>query len=578
MSAQIAGPPLSAEENSAARGPEGSERARRAGRTRRAGRAQRARRALRAAGLAARQERPWLLALPLVVLGVTAALAPNYATTYADPDHLATAVAASQANKTLLLLYGTLTEGSDAVGLAAWELGALTSLALGVILVLRSVALTRASEEEGRSETLRALGVAGSTEVLAASSVLLLECALLGLGAGAGLLALDGASPRDAAAYGCAIAACGAVLAALTVLLAQVLATAVAARAAGLLGLALLAAGSGLSAAQGWSWAGAWSPFALRGAIEPGAANRSGPVVLAALAVVALLALAGASARRRDLGAALLPLPAPRRPPLRARGALGLVARLGRGQALGWALTTGAVGGLLVEMGHGTVEMARSGAVDGGSLGSVTGGGDPGLGFLRYVGVLAGALACAQGVVVLGRVVADERSGRVEMERACGPGPRRLMVAWALWALGSTALSLAAATAAAAVLGPSALGVDAADALRAVAGQWPASLAAVGIGAVLAGWVPGAYAAAWAPVLLGLGVSQLGATIGLSQAIIDAAPLALAGEPASAWLAVVGAAGLALGLVGVGRRDLRPPAPGGPSGRPRTRRRAGLRR
>lgn len=307
--------------------------------------------------------------------------------------------------------------------MATWELGALTSLALAALAVLRGVARTRGAEDAGRSETLRALGARAGTEAGTALLVLVVEAALGGTAAGLGLLGLTGTSSADAVAYGGALAGTSALCAAVAVLVAQLVTTAPSARGAGALVLAVAWAGYGLRVGRGSVWAAPWgvlSPFALRPAVEVGAGDDPAPLAVAAAGVAALGAAAVLAAPRRDLGSGLVRLPRRRRRPLRGGGPLGLTARLAVSSATAWVLAAAGVSGLLVAMGRGVVDMARGGGVEGGSLGAVLGGGDPALGFLRYVGVLAGALAAAEAVVLVCRFAADERSGRLELEGAAG--------------------------------------------------------------------------------------------------------------------------------------------------------------
>lgn len=516
--------------------------------------------------IAAREERTWLLALPVVVGAVTAVLAPNYATTYDGPAALAAAVAAARANDTLTFLYGRLAAGAGTVAMATWELGALTGLALAAIAVLRGVARTRGAEDAGRSETLRALGAGPGTETGAALVVLLVEAVLVGAAAGLGLLSLTGTRGADALAYGGALAATSALCAAVTVLVAQLVTTAPAARGVAAIALAGTWAGYGFRAARGDAWAAVWgalSPFALRPAVGAGGGNDLVPLAVGAAAVVLLAAAAVLAAGRRDLGAGLVTLARRRRRPLRVTGPASLTARLASVPALAWGLATAGVSGLLVAMGRGVVDMARRGGVDGGSLGAVLGGGDPAVGFLRYVGVLAGALAAAQAVVLVCRVADDERSGRLELERAAGAAPARLLGAAWLTAVVGAGVGLALSTVVAGAVGSSELGTGWGDAVRLFLGQLPAAAAAAGVAALLCGLRPRLAPLAWLPVLGALGVAQLGATLGLPGAVVRAAPLAQAGRSASAWLVVIALVGVVLGVAAVRGRDL---APGGGAG------------
>ncbi|MBE6475147.1 MAG: hypothetical protein E7Z95_06195 [Actinomyces succiniciruminis] len=524
------------------------------------------RHALRTARIIAREERAWLLVLPTAAALLTGLLAPNYATTYATAANLARAVAISRISKSLTALYGELPEGADAVQLAVWELGALTCLLLGIVVVLRAVAITRAQEDGGRSEMLRGGGVGPVGELVGVSLMLGAQCVLLGIGAGVGILALEGAGAADATAYGIAVAGTCALLAAVTVLLAQLTTDATGARGAGLAALAVLYAGHGAWAAQGWGWAGAWSPFALRSAIDPGGKNNWQPAAIAGAALVILLATAAGAARRRDLGAGLIRIRPGRRRPLRVRGPMTLALRRSSGQLLAWALAA-AIAGVLTAMGENMVELARQGAVDGGTFGSLLGGGDPGAGFLGYIGVLVAALACTQSVALTGRFAAEEGSGLVEAQRSTGTGPARLLIGQCLVALFAAALTLGAAALVAGLVGHALLDTTADYALRLVAGQWPAAAACTGVTALLGGAWPRLRWLAWSPLLAGLGIAQLGPSLDLPQSMIDAGLFAQAGDPTMVWLVLVGATGTMAGAVVAHRRDLHPAIGRQPAGR-----------
>ena len=376
------------------------------------------------------------------------------------------------------------------------------------------------------------------------------------VGAVAALLA-----PNYASTYGGALAGTSALCAATAVLVAQLVPTAPAARGAGALVLAVAWAGYGVRVAHGSAWATPWgalSPFALRPAVGAGAGDDLVPLAVAAAGTV-LLGTAGAlAARRRDLGSGLVGLPRRRRRPLRVGGPLGLTVRLALSSAAAWALATAGVSGLLVAMGRGVVDMARRGGVDGGSLGAVLGGGDPGLGFLRYVGVLAGALAAVEAVVLVCRYAADERGGRLELERAAGAPPARILgSAWAT-AVGASGLSLVLSAAVAGAVGHHELGTAWADAVRLFLGQVPAAAAAAGVAALLCAIRPRYAPLAWLPVLGALGVAQLGATLDLPDDVLRNAPLAQAGRAGSVWLVALAVLGAVLGAVVVRRRDLVP--------------------
>ena len=508
------------------------------------------------AHLALCQERNWLVALPVVTGLMTALLAPSYGDTYASPEDLARAVASAQVSDTSTFLYGGLSDTAGVVQVATWELGGLTCLVLSIVVALRSVALTRTEEDLGRAELLRSTGAGSIASLVGQGLVLVLQCLLLGAGAGAGLLALEEADDTDAAAYGAVLASTLLAVACATLVIAQMIPDAATGRAVALGVVGLMYTGNGLSASKDWNWAGWASPFRLRTTVDPGGENSWGPVVIAVTSSIMVLALAGVLTSHRDLGQGLVQLPTRRPPSLRVGGPLTLAVRLSRNQCLTWAFLVSLVAGVLVSLGADVVDLARQGGISGGSLGSVLAGDDPGEAFLRYIGQLAGALAAAQGVSLALRYSGDERSGRLEMVVSTGNRPRRILLSsWLVAALGS-GLTLICATVAAGYVGRSELDTDMIDAVRLVAGQWPAALALAAIATALCGAWPRGHGLAWTPVLVGLGIAQLGGVLDLPERIRDAGPFAQAGETGSLWLLAVTTAGLLIAAYCVTRRDM----------------------
>ena len=508
------------------------------------------------ARLALCQERIWLVALPVVTGLMTALLAPSYGDTYASPEDLARAVTSAQVSDTSTFLYGRLSGTAGVVQVATWELGGLTCLVLSVVVALRSVALTRTEEDLGRAELLRSTGAGSIASLVGQGLVLVLQCLLLGAGAGSGLLAWEEADGTDAAAYGAVLASTLLAVACATLVIAQMVPDAAAGRAVALGVVGLMYTGNGMRSSKDWNWAGWASPFRLRTAVDPGGENSWGPVLIAVAASIMVLALAGVLTSHRDLGQGLVQLPARRSPSLRVGGPLTLAVRLSRNQCLAWAFLVSLVAGVLVSLGADVVNLARQGGISGGSLGSLLAGDDPGEAFLRYIGQLAGALATAQGVSLALRYSGDERSGRLEMVVSTGNRPLRILLSsWLVAALGS-GLTLICATVAAGYVGRSELNTDMIDAVCLVAGQWPAALASAAIATTLCGAWPRGRGLAWAPVLAGLGVAQLGGVLDLPTWVRDAGLFAQAGERGSLWLVAIMAAGLLIAAYCVTRRDM----------------------
>ena len=132
---------------------------------------------------------------------------------------------------------------------------------------------------------------------------------------------------------------------------------------------------------------------------------------------------------------------------------------------------------------------------------------------------------------------------------------RILLSSWLVAALGS-GLTLICATVAAGHVGRSELDTDMIDAMRLVAGQWPAALASAAIASALCGAWPRGRGLAWVPVLVGLGVAQLGGVLDLPRWVRDAGPFAQAGETGSLWLVVIGTVCLITAAFCVTRRDM----------------------
>lgn len=520
--------------------------------------------AVHAAWLETVQERAWIVALPATTAAATALLAPSYADTYRTQADLARAVASAQNAETMRFLYGTLSPTAGIVQSAVWELGALTCLALGIVVTLRATARSRGDEDLGRAELLHSVGAGPGARLAAQAMALALECLLLGAAAGVGLLALDTTEGADAAAYGAAVTGTCLLLTCSTLVVAQLVQDAAGTRVLSLSLLGLLFVGYGLRASQDWGWAGWVSPFRLRAAIDPGGENSWTPCLWAIGGCIVLIGAAIALAAHRDLGLGVLRLRGPwsgRR--LHVTGPLSLTLELRSGQCLAWAATTALVTGLLVSMGEGVVDLVRQGAVsDDSPLGSLMEGKDAGRAFLAYVGAIAGALAAGQAISLVSRYGADEIAGRLEAAHATGIRPWRLLLSWWLTASLGAGLSLAAAALVAGFLGDSALDTDAWDALRLVGGQWPAAIAAAGLTAGLCGSAPRWRGLTWVPVLAGLGITQLGGVLGLSQKVRDAAPFAQAGESGSPWLILIALVCLGAGALRVEQRDIELPASG----------------
>ncbi len=275
-------------------------------------------------GLTIRQHR---LSLSLLVLlsGVATAMAvPSYGTTYTNEATRAAAVAIAKANPATTLMYGVLQEPGRPGQIAVWEFGCLTCLTVAIVGSLLAVRLSRSAEDSGFIELIRSCGVGAGRPEAAALGVLVGTAALLGLTTGAGLLRLSDVRSADAASYGAGVAFTFLLAATATMMASQLLPNARQARLTGGLLVAAAFLARGAADARGWTWLGDLSLLSVMAKVSPATDNNIAPL-LVALAISLLLArMTILAARRRDLGAGLLPSRTTSRRSLRIRSILGL--------------------------------------------------------------------------------------------------------------------------------------------------------------------------------------------------------------------------------------------------------------
>ncbi len=279
----------------------------------------------------------WALAFLALVASSVVALEETY------PD-----AAALQARASLMNNPAAVMMTGPAFALDNYTFGAMLAneLSLWVFLpaaimsVLLAVRHTRAEEESGRLEMLRALPVGRLAPAVAALLTVALADLAVGL-AVTGALVGTGMEPADSVAFGAATALTGLVLGALAAVTAQLTehARTASGTALGALAVAVLVRGIGDVIDRDGSWLSWISPFAWAQQTRLYVDLRWWPLALSAVTTVVLLALAVVLARRRDLGAGLRP--ARPGPATAARGLLtpaGLARRLLSGTFLGWAV------------------------------------------------------------------------------------------------------------------------------------------------------------------------------------------------------------------------------------------------
>ena len=477
-------------------------------------------------------------------------------------------------NPTMRAMLGPPYDLTSAGPFTVWRVGTFMATVAGIMAVLGVVRVTRADEEEGRTELLRS-GVVGRHAPLTAAVVVgLLACAALGLLIAVSMVAV-GEPVAGSIAYGLGSALVPAVFVGVGAVAAQ---TTSSARAARGLGLAVLGAAYLLRAVADAAEDGsrtralAWlSPLEWMALVHPYDGERWWVLLLPAALTVLLVAAAFALEGRRDHGAGLWTVrPGGDRaaPALLSVG--GLVWRLQRGSLVGWfvglavfALGMGSLSGsfdtmleriprlevMLRRLGQGADTLVDAFFVA----------------MLGIVAVLAGVLA----VQLWQRLAAEERRGHAELILGTAATRTRLATAYLLLAaVGSTVLFAAFG----ALLGlPETLAQgDPGPMLGSLRGALvlvPGALLVLGLAVLLHGWAPRLSWLVWVVVGWSLFMVWVGSILGLPDWLVRLTPWevlpALPVEEMD-WtpvlaITVAALALMALGLWGYRRRDLRLP-------------------
>ncbi|PWV50131.1 ABC transporter permease [Nocardiopsis sp. L17-MgMaSL7] len=439
-------------------------------------------------------------------------------------------------------------------------------LALAVMSVLHVVRHTRAEEESGRTELLRA-GVVGSA---AQTTAALLTLSLVNLVIG-GLVTASmtgyGLSAADSAAYGLGLALAGITFGAIASVCAQVSEHARSAS-----GLAFLAVGVlymvrvvGDIEERGGTPVSWFSPFAWVQQTRPFVDLRWEPLALYGVVVLVLLAVSHVLAGRRDVGAGLVSS-RPGRPEAGRllSGTLTLHLHQQRGAILAWtaavfafAYAFGTLASQVREMLDGNPDLAVL-------LGAA--GDDVVNGFLAMIGVYAVMAASAYGALSVLRAHTEEGAGRAELVLSTAVGR-------AQW-LGAALVVAALASVLITVAGGLGLGLGASVALGeadwtwrtvvAVLSQLPAALTFGALAALLFGTAPRLLPLLWLWLAYSLVATMLGGLFHFSERVMDLSAFEILPRPpvdefdSARFLLYLGAVLLAgsVALLGFRGRDL----------------------
>lgn len=503
----------------------------------------------------------WIAGLVAVSVLIVAVYESAYPTA-ADRAILAQQI---EGNPSFEALFGPARDIDTVGGFAIWRINGVATILAAVWLLLAAGRLTRGEEDPGYAE-LVAAGAVGRREPLAATLVVLAGAATLLAALLVVLLPLAGLDRTDAFLVGGGQALVGTTFAALAVLVAQLVSSRgrTTAIAGGALAVAYLvrvvATGADLDFLVWLTPLGWWSELGY----DPRLAALLPFLVLTPAAAALALVLVG----RRDLGAGALGYSDRAGREGRPVGsALGLALRTTRPAALGWAVGIGAYALLIGLLVKDMLEFFRESPQFAELVEQL------GLKDLdtpeRFLGLPFSI------IVVFVALVAAQQAGAVREEEAAGrletllaePLRRSTWLAGRLVAALLALVLVIAVVAVAALVGVSLRGesVDPWRLALAALNLLPVSLLVLGLGIAVFGLRPRLTAAAvYGLVVGGFLLEFVGSVLELPEWILSLSPFhhvqpAPAVDPAlgsSVTLLALAAAGIAVGHLGLRRRDL----------------------
>ncbi|MBW8751629.1 MAG: hypothetical protein JF565_09425 [Propionibacteriales bacterium] len=503
----------------------------------------------------------WFLVGTTVLYWSQAVSVDGLYTTQAEFDK---AAATMRDNTAFIAMAGPPRALNTTGGQVTWQAAAFGAIVVGLMVMFLIGRHTRAEEESGREELLRAAVVARTAPMTAALLTAMIASAIVGAGVTGSLIAY-GLPAAGSISLGVGLFLFGCALAAVALLAAQLTSSTRATY--GLTG-AVIGVAYGLRAigdvsGGGLSWV---SPIGWYQSMHAFSGERWWPAVF----LVVMAGLSGVAAYavfdRRDYGAGVLATrPGPDRAPASLRTSLGLAWRLQRPSIVGWTL-----GVFLGGIGYGSIgDDVNSVMGDSQYSHDIFGAAGPNLVDSFYAVAVLMLVLIASGFTVSSalRPRAEEDAGRVESLLATALPRRR-------WFLDHLAVTL---TGTLLVMLAAGLGIGVGYALvtgdggavgrltGATFAQLPGVLVLGGLARLLTGFVPRWAIAAWLAVAFCVVVLLFGEVLRFPQWVVNVSPFShLASVPADtmAWGPFVAVAALAVaistaGVIGFGRRDIR---------------------
>jgi len=482
---------------------------------------------------------------------------------YRTQEEFDKAAAGMEGNAALIAMAGPARALNTTGGQVAWQSAAFGAILVGLMSMFLVGRHTRAEEESGRDELLRAAPVGRYAPLTAALFDAVLANLVVGL-VTAGGLAAYGLATADSFGLGLGVTFCGWFFTGVALIAAQLTTSTRAAYGltGAVIGVAYALRAFGDVSAAALSWL---SPIGWYQAMHAFSGLRWWPALLLVAGAAVALAVAFAVFDRRDFGSGVLPARpgAPRAARSLASGP-GLAWRLQRATVIAWTVGLLLSGLAFGSMGNDVNDLVGDSEV---SRDLITqGGADIVDGFYAMLMLMLALVAAGFAVSSALRPRGEEDAGRVEALLATGLPRSR-------WLAGHVLVTVAGVVV---VLGASGLGLGVSYAL--VTGDagavcrmtWqvltflPGVLALSGLARLLHGVVPRAASLAWLGVLLAYVVLIFGELLKLPQWLQDLSPFEhLAAVPVDdfRWTPFLLVATLALALsvagqIAFSRRDV----------------------
>jgi len=507
-----------------------------------------------------RVQRRRLLVWVLASVGTLALTATAVARLYDTPEKIAS-YGAALGSDALIAINGHV-EGIDTLGgIIQDEFGFIASFLMPLMGVALVAGMTRGEEESGRLEALLAGRIDRRVPVV--SALLLVGAAVVTMDAGFVLsLLAAGIELGPAGLYALALGMVTLVFAALAAVCAQVVLHSRGVYALGFAAIAFSYVLRGVGDVNDTFWV--WlSPLGWLEKTAPFADQRWWVLLIPTVVVTGLSVLAVVLARRRDLGAALY-----RRGPGEPSASAWLVRPLGfalhgqRGSFLGWLVGSVALAAVMGALAQDVV-----GAILGNpSLSKAMGitAANAADGFLASTQVYLAIIACGYVVQALGLLRHEEAAGRLEPVLAGALGRMRWLGAQVL----VVTTGLVVVVVVSAVVFGAATALSTSDSgyvgqlLESGLAYLPAELVIAAVAVLLYGFVPRAFALAWAAFGAVTFIGLLGSGLQLPDWVLNLSPLTHVGKPpvddinitALAWLGLVAALLASAAFAGFRRR------------------------